>query len=42
MIDSTSGYQLSIDSGDLISRLHALCCYLKSMGATASRSLAKG
>lgn len=34
MIDSTSGYQLSMRGEDLASHLHALCKYLKNMGVT--------
>jgi len=34
MIDSISGYQLSIRGGELIKRLHALCRYLQNMGVT--------
>jgi circadian clock protein KaiC len=32
MIDSISGYRLSLTSGDLVSHLHALCKYLQNMG----------
>ncbi|HEX9869053.1 MAG TPA: ATPase domain-containing protein, partial [Candidatus Tectomicrobia bacterium] len=32
MLDSTSGYQLSLQSGDLVGQLHALCKYLQNMG----------
>lgn len=34
MIDSTSGYKLSIQGEDLIHQLHSLCQYLKNMGVT--------
>ena len=34
MIDSISGYKLSIQGTDLIKRLHALCKYLQNMGVT--------
>ena len=34
MIDSTSGYKLSIQGEDLIRELHSLCQYLKNMGVT--------
>jgi circadian clock protein KaiC len=34
MIDSISGYKLSIQGVDLIKRLHALCKYLQNMGVT--------
>ncbi|WP_019507783.1 ATPase domain-containing protein [Pleurocapsa sp. PCC 7319] len=34
MIDSTSGYKLSMQGEDLIRQLHALCQYLKNMGVT--------
>lgn len=34
MIDSTSGYKLSMEGGDLIRHLHSLCQYLKNMGVT--------
>ena len=34
MIDSTSGYKLSIQGEDLIRQLHSLCQYLKNMGVT--------
>jgi len=34
MIDSTSGYGLSLGSGDLLSHLRALTQYLKNMGVT--------
>ena len=34
MIDSTSGYKLSMEGEDLIRQLHALCQYLKNMGVT--------
>ncbi|BAZ44129.1 KaiC protein [Chondrocystis sp. NIES-4102] len=34
MIDSTSGYQLSMQGEDLIRHLHSLCQYLKNMGVT--------
>lgn len=34
MIDSTSGYRLSMQGENLIRRLHALCQYLKNMGVT--------
>ncbi|MEG4395367.1 ATPase domain-containing protein [Microcoleus sp. BROC3] len=34
MIDSISGYQLSMRGQDLVSNLHALCKYLKNMGVT--------
>ena len=34
MIDSTSGYRLSVDGEDLIRQLHSLCQYLKNMGVT--------
>jgi circadian clock protein KaiC len=33
-IDSTSGYKLSIQGGDLVRQLYALCQYLKNMGIT--------
>jgi circadian clock protein KaiC len=32
MLDSTSGYRLSLRSGDLVGHLHALCKYLQNMG----------
>jgi circadian clock protein KaiC len=32
MIDSTSGYRISLRTGDLITQLHALCKYLQNMG----------
>jgi circadian clock protein KaiC len=32
MLDSTSGYQLSLRSGSLVGHLHALCKYLQNMG----------
>jgi len=34
MIDSTSGYGLSLGSGDVLSHLRALTQYLKNMGVT--------
>ncbi|KAI9132286.1 ATPase domain-containing protein [Acaryochloris sp. CCMEE 5410] len=34
MLDSISGYQLSIRGGELIKRIHALCRYLQNMGVT--------
>ena len=34
MLDSVSGYNLTLNSGDLISYLHALCKYLTNMGVT--------
>ncbi|ROQ93611.1 ATPase domain-containing protein [Desulfosoma caldarium] len=34
MIDSLSGYRLSLRGGDLVSHLHALCKYLSNMGVT--------
>ena len=34
MIDSTSGYRLSMEGEDLIRQLHSLCQYLKNMGVT--------
>ena len=34
MIDSTSGYQLSMEGDDLIRQLHSLCQYLKNRGVT--------
>jgi circadian clock protein KaiC len=34
MLDSTSGYRLSMEGGDLIRHLHSLCQYLKNMGVT--------
>lgn len=34
MIDSTSGYQLSIRGKDMVSHLHALSKYLQNMGVT--------
>lgn len=34
MIDSTSGYKLSMQGEDLIRSLHSLCQYLKNMGVT--------
>ena len=34
MIDSISGYKLSIQGTDLVKRLHALCKYLQNMGVT--------
>ena len=34
MIDSISGYQLSMQGQDLVNNLHALCKYLKNMGVT--------
>lgn len=34
MIDSTSGYKLSVKGGDLASHLHALCKYLSNQGVT--------
>jgi circadian clock protein KaiC len=32
MLDSTSGYRLSLRSGELVGHLHALCKYLQNMG----------
>lgn len=32
MIDSVSGYRLSLRGGDLVSHLHALCKYLQNVG----------
>lgn len=32
MIDSVSGYRLSLGGGDLVTHLHALCKYLQNMG----------
>ncbi|MDJ0635086.1 MAG: gas vesicle protein GvpD [Xenococcaceae cyanobacterium MO_188.B29] len=34
MIDSTSGYKLSMQGEDLVRQLHSLCQYLKNMGIT--------
>lgn len=34
MIDSTSGYKISMQGEDLIRQLHSLCQYLKNMGVT--------
>ena len=34
MIDSTSGYSLSMQGENLVRKLHALCHYLKNMGVT--------
>lgn len=34
MIDSTSGYKLSVKGGDLATHLHALCKYLSNQGVT--------
>lgn len=34
MVDSTSGYRLSMQGDDLIRQLHSLCQYLKNMGVT--------
>jgi circadian clock protein KaiC len=34
MLDSISGYNLTLDSGNLVSHLHALCKYLANMGVT--------
>ena len=34
MIDSTSGYKLSMEGENLIRQLHSLCQYLKNMGVT--------
>jgi circadian clock protein KaiC len=34
VLDSTSGYRLSLEGQDLVPHLHALCKYLKNMGAT--------
>lgn len=34
MIDSISGYRLSIRGDDLVSHIHALCRYLQNMGVT--------
>jgi circadian clock protein KaiC len=34
MIDSVSGYRLSMRGQDLVSHLHALCKYLSNMGVT--------
>jgi len=34
MIDSTSGYKLSVRGGDLATHLHALCKYLSNQGVT--------
>ncbi|MGL5880319.1 MAG: ATPase domain-containing protein [Xenococcaceae cyanobacterium] len=34
MIDSTSGYKLSIQQEDLVRQLHSVCQYLKNMGVT--------
>ena len=33
-IDSTSGYQLSMQEGDLIRQLHSMCHYLTNLGVT--------
>jgi circadian clock protein KaiC len=35
MIDSVSGYRLSLCGRELVSHLHALCRYLRNMGVTA-------
>jgi circadian clock protein KaiC len=32
MLDSTSGYRLTLQFGDLVAHLHALCKYLQNMG----------
>ena len=32
MIDSTSGYRVSLRTGDLVTQLHGLCKYLQNMG----------
>lgn len=34
MIDSTSGYKLSMEGENLVRQLHSLCQYLKNMGVT--------
>lgn len=34
MIDGVAGYTTSVQSGDLVLHLHALCRYLKNMGVT--------
>ena len=34
MIDSTSGYKLSMQGEELVRQLHSLCQYLKNMGVT--------
>lgn len=34
MIDSISGYRLSVSGQDLVERLHALCRYLQNVGVT--------
>ncbi len=34
MIDSISGYKLSVSGDDLVERLHALCRYLQNVGVT--------
>ena len=34
MIDSISGYRLSVQGAELVSHLHALCKYLQNMGVT--------
>ncbi|MGV0024603.1 ATPase domain-containing protein [Phormidesmis priestleyi] len=34
MIDSISGYELSVRGGSLVTHLHALCKYLQNMGVT--------
>ena len=34
MIDSTSGYKLSMEGDDLVRQLHSLCQYLKNSGVT--------
>ncbi|WP_319422530.1 ATPase domain-containing protein [Pleurocapsa sp. FMAR1] len=34
MLDSTSGYRLSMQGEDLVRQLHSLCQYLKNMGVT--------
>ncbi len=34
MLDSTSGYKLSMQGEDLVRQLHSLCQYLKNMGVT--------
>jgi circadian clock protein KaiC len=34
LVDSTSGYRLSLQGEDLVAHLHALCKYLKNMGVT--------
>jgi circadian clock protein KaiC len=34
LIASTSGYRLSLQGEDMAAHLHALCTYLKNMGAT--------